>query len=176
MTDDELRALAVTMLKHAAAEDSLSQLFSPPVFERGDAKADTFITAEERALLNMLGGPAAAAFAGVGVVSGLVQSRQAEVKRLPTPGNAKAVATFIGRSSDPIALQRTKELGRYLLECRHGAKVITAEQVPFLQNIQDILRELQGSRADDGDGDKLAAQIRELVYHVRAHLAGEFDA
>jgi len=61
MTDDELRALAVKMLKHAAADDAVASVLATAPIVRGEPKVEPIVTAEERALLNMLGGVTAGA-------------------------------------------------------------------------------------------------------------------
>jgi len=61
MTDDELRALAVKMLKHAAANDAVAGVLATAPVVRGEPKPEPIVTAEERALLNMLGGVTAGA-------------------------------------------------------------------------------------------------------------------
>lgn len=65
MNDKDLRALAAKLLKHYVVEDeAVAKIVEAKPLERGEPKVIPMITAEERALLNMLGGPMAAAMEG----------------------------------------------------------------------------------------------------------------
>jgi len=65
MNDKDLRALAAKLLKHYVVEDeTVAKIVEAKPLERGEPKVIPMITAEERALLNMLGGPMAAAMEG----------------------------------------------------------------------------------------------------------------
>jgi len=62
MNDHDLRALAAKLLKHYVVEDeAVAKIVETKALERGEPKVVPLITAEERALLNMLGGPMAGA-------------------------------------------------------------------------------------------------------------------
>ena len=62
MNDHDLRALAAKLLKHYVVEDeAVAKIVETKTLERGEPKVVPLITAEERALLNMLGGPMAGA-------------------------------------------------------------------------------------------------------------------
>ena len=73
MNDKDLRALAAKLLKHYVVEDeAVAKIVETKAPERGEPKVIPMITAEERALLNMLGGPMA------GVMEGRVISLAAQ--------------------------------------------------------------------------------------------------
>ena len=73
MNDKDLRALAAKLLKHYVVEDeAVAKIVETKTPERGKPKVIPMITADERALLNMLGGPMA------GVMEGRVISLAAQ--------------------------------------------------------------------------------------------------
>ena len=64
MTDEDLRILAAKMLKHFATTETVAKVFDSATLDRGEPREEPVLSAEERKLLDLLGGPAASLMEG----------------------------------------------------------------------------------------------------------------